>query len=84
MPNAPQLFTVPRDSRPDTCHGCGAPIYWIVTAKSKRMPVNTRVEGGLDPLVDREGRGISHFADCPKAAHFRRAPRVGKRSEASQ
>ncbi len=68
---APVLFTVPRDSEPATCRGCGAAIYWIRTRRGKLMPVDTRGAGGLEPMRDRDGHGVSHFATCPKADHYR-------------
>lgn len=72
-PRPAYLFTIPRDTAPAPCTGCRQLIYWIVTAAGKRMPVSTRCEGGLEPLADRDGHGISHFADCPEAEAFRRA-----------
>lgn len=65
-------FLVPRDSQPSRCRGCGAVVYWITTPRGKKMPVDTRAEGGLTPLPDRDGRGVSHFATCPNAEAFRR------------
>lgn len=44
----------------DLCRGCGAEIWWVVNPKtSKRMPITKA--------------GLSHFADCPNAASFRKA-----------
>ena len=71
MPNGPFLFVIPRDTSPAPCKGCGAMVYWIRTRKGKLMPVDTRVDGGLEPMRDRDGRGLSHFATCPKADRFR-------------
>jgi hypothetical protein len=39
------------------CRGCGAEIYWVHTKNMKKMPVTIK--------------GLSHFADCPKADQFR-------------
>lgn len=71
-PRPVTYFVVPRDTEASKCRGCGALVFWIVTAKGKKMPVDTRVDGGLEPLRDRDGRGLSHFATCPKADRFRR------------
>lgn len=68
----PVFFTVPRDTEATTCRGCGGIVFWITTRKGAKMPVDTRVDGGLEPLRDRDGRGLSHFATCPKADQFRR------------
>jgi hypothetical protein len=58
-------FEIPDDAPRGTCSGCAAAIAWISTATGKRMPV--------------DADGTSHFATCPKAAHFRRAaPRGGE------
>lgn len=73
MSRAPTFFVVPRDTETSTCRGCSQVVYWITTAKGKKMPVDTRVDGGLEPLRDRDGRGLSHFATCPNAEHFRRS-----------
>lgn len=51
-------FAIPAGTPEASCRGCGAAIFWIVTAKGKRMPVRP------------DGR--SHFADCPAASRFRR------------
>jgi len=70
--STPFLFAIPRDTAPTPCRGCGRPVYWIRTKNNKAMPVDTRVDGGLEPMRDRDGRGLSHFATCPKADQFRK------------
>ena len=40
------------------CRSCGAPIFWVITPKGRRMPV--------DPT------DISHFATCPEAARWQK------------
>lgn len=51
------------DVRPGTpassCRSCGATVFWIVTPRGRKMPV--------------DGDGTSHFASCPHAAEHRRA-----------
>src|SRR5690554_2667282 len=69
----PLLFVVPKDTTPEPCRWCGKFVYWITTVRGKRMPVDTRVDGGLVPLPDRDGRGVSHFATCPFAPKHRRS-----------
>lgn len=51
-------FPIPDDAVARPCRGCGKDIYWIVTEKGKRMPV--------DP------DGTSHFATCSAAGDFRK------------
>ena len=75
---APQFFDVPAGTPAAECSGCKQTVYWIVTAAGNRMPVNCDVEGGLRPVrfgggaAKDNGRGISHFVDCPQAGTFRR------------
>lgn len=40
------------------CRGCGQQIWMVKLANGKTMPVSQD--------------GVSHFADCPNAAEFRR------------
>lgn len=51
-------FTIPKGADKTYCKGCGATIFWIITKKGKKMPV--------DP------DGASHFATCSKAGKFRK------------
>lgn len=43
---------------PSRCKGCNAAIWWVVHSNGKRVPYT--------------GVGLNHFADCPKAARFRK------------
>jgi hypothetical protein len=56
---APQRYAIPPSEPQRACRTCTKPIYWVVTAAGKRMPV--------DP------DGVSHFATCQDAAQHRRA-----------
>lgn len=60
MERKPVTFDIPPGTPERTCSepSCRAPIFWIVTAAGKRMPVNAD--------------GTSHFATCPKAKEFRK------------
>lgn len=70
---APLLFDVPAGARVTQCKGCGKYVYYITTRAGKPMPVDTSVSvGGTEPTDTTAGRGISHFANCPKATLFRR------------
>lgn len=69
---SPLFFEVPPDTELATCNGCNAPVYWILTKKKKKMPVDCHAgEGCVPPTTERPGRGLSHFATCPKADRFR-------------
>ena len=70
----PGLQPIPRGSQFARCRSCGAGIYWTVTATGKRMPVVVLEgePGHVTPTQDRDGVGVSHFADCPEADHWRK------------
>jgi len=55
----PLRFAIPVHAVLRTCDSCDAGIFWIITDRGRKMPV--------DP------DGISHFATCPHAARHRRA-----------
>lgn len=71
---------VPHDATPETCAGphCGQTIYKVPhPATGNRVPVRCDIEGGIwpDPLAEVNGRGLSHFADCPDRDNFGRGAR---------
>lgn len=82
----PQFVIVPAGARPAHCSSCGAEIYWVITGKGRRMPVDCNVPGGQVPFgrtaigaeqldgpdAILDGKGISHFATCPQAAQHRK------------
>lgn len=76
-----QWFTVPAGTPASECRGCKQTVYWIITESDRRMPVNCDVPGGLRPVrflatggatARDNGRGTSHFIDCPQADRFRK------------
>jgi len=67
-------FDVPAGVERSQCDACPKKCYWIRTAKGNRMLVDVDVEGGIAPTADEPGRGFAHFATCPQAQRFRRAP----------
>lgn len=72
MTRPPFLFEVPPGADQVACKGCGAPVYWILTKKQKKMPVDCHAGAGCQtPTTERPGFGVSHFATCPQAAQFR-------------
>lgn len=68
----PQFFSIPARTMGSTCRGCFQTVYWIVTYAGHRMPVSTAVDGAKEPTSESPGQGISHFANCVKAAEFRK------------
>lgn len=83
QPPAPRGLTwipVRHDTTPESCTGptCGATIYKVPHPKTgNTVPVNCAVNGGIepDPLAEKDGVGLSHFADCPDREQFGRAAR---------
>jgi hypothetical protein len=53
-----RTFPVPAGTKRSSCRTCSAPVFWIVTPRGKRMPV--------DP------GGVSHFETCAQADEHRR------------
>lgn len=66
-------FVVPADAKGVLCRGCGALIYFVRQPSEKLMPIDVLVPGGQMPrvAVPLDGKGVSHFATCTKAAVFR-------------
>lgn len=54
-------FPIPSDTAQTSCRSCGAPGYWIETNNGRPLLVNPN--------------GEAHFATCPDAKHWRKAPR---------
>lgn len=71
----PIFFAVPMGTPPSVCKAtsCRKPIYWIETAKGKRMPIDCDAPGGKLPTRTDPGQGVPHWATCPEAKAFRRA-----------
>lgn len=85
----PSYITIPWSTQPATCRGCGAEIYFVTDARTRRPhPVSVACRGCRAPEREtterdertgtehvlreaRDGRGISHFEDCPAADRFR-------------
>lgn len=59
------------------CNGCGAEIYWVVTAKNQaRMPLDRKPEQRV--IINTDGQAVMirtympHHATCPDVEMFRR------------
>lgn len=68
------MFEVPADADWNIC-SCKKRQYWIRSKNGLRMSVDCDVAGGERPdkATGKKGRGVAHFATCPKASHFRRS-----------
>lgn len=60
-------FPVPPNAHQVWCASCHLPVWWIVTEKGRRMPLDV----GSAIVVEGETRAESHFAHCPHAANWR-------------
>lgn len=61
---------VPPGSARSRCRDCQEPIVWVRTAAGKSQPVTvSTIQIAPD---DHQEYGLSHFADCPGAAKFRK------------
>ena len=68
-------LTIPARTPQSLCKSCGATIYWItLPATGRPHPVSTAVEDAEEPTPFAEGKGVSHFTDCPFADQHRSAP----------
>ena len=71
-PTNAHWYDVPAGTRPSQCRGesCKATIYWIITPKGRKCPVDCEVDGGNAPSesalacrdVNSPGRASRFFA----------------------
>lgn len=68
------LYAIPAGMQESTCsaESCQKPIYWILTANQKRMPIDANVPDGKQPTRSDPGQGLPHWATCPEAHSFKR------------
>lgn len=61
------LFAVPKGTEPAVCQAasCQKQIYWVLTARGKRMPVDVDTPNGKTPTRSEPGQGEPHWAVCP-------------------
>jgi hypothetical protein len=71
-PKGPTWYVVPSGTTGTKCRGesCGATVYFV---KGYPAPISCDVEGATHPnrLTSQDGRGVSHFVDCPDREDFR-------------
>ena len=60
-------FDIPANTPAKSCLGCGARVFFIETARGKRMPV--------------DAGGASHFATCSAGSKFRKKTRAELREQ---
>jgi hypothetical protein len=70
--SSPTFFTIPARTSRSTCRSCAAMIFFIRNGSSW-MPISTAIRDAVEPGQAKDGRGISHFVDCPEADKHRRA-----------
>ena len=71
----PAIMHVPAGATGFRCRFCEATVFFVITPRGRRMPVNCDVEGGRRPTATDHGSGATHFADCP-GADAARSPRT--------
>lgn len=54
------------------CRACQRPLIYLPTKAGKSMPVNAETVKAEDTIFDAKAGHVSHFADCPAAARFRK------------
>lgn len=70
------LIPIPARTPQTHCSSCGQAIYFAPhPATGRPHPISTAHEDAEEPTPFSDGRGISHFTDCPTADQHR-APRA--------
>lgn len=73
--------------KPTLCKSCKAEIYFLLTAKGKRMPVDqSSYQDAMNVIGDDKDslgkfdpkKHISHFSTCPAAASHRKSDKPKK------
>lgn len=75
----PQLFVIPAGTKQSTCSACQAIIYRVgkqplravQTCRYIAKRTSIDVPDAVPPSLSKDGKGFSHFIDCPNAADFR-------------
>jgi hypothetical protein len=68
-----KMIVIPARTSKSKCRSCGQLIYWAPHPASGRAhPVSVDDDDAVEPTGLLEGKGISHFADCPNADQHRR------------
>jgi hypothetical protein len=66
---------IPARTKQTHCSSCGQAIYFAEhPATGRPHPVSTNLEDAEEPTPFADGRGISHFSDCPSADQHRSRP----------
>lgn len=58
-------------AQPAPCRGCGAPVLWIRTEGGASMPLSLAT-ARTKPDTPGIFLVLNHWADCPKAANFKK------------
>lgn len=76
----PKLFVIPAGTKVTACSKCQAPLYFVGKMPLRAVPkcfhagkrVTIDTPDAVPPSLSKEGKGFSHFIDCPNANDFRR------------
>lgn len=67
------FIPIPAGTPPTPCKSCRQLIYWAPhPSTGKNHPVSVADPESYAPDQDSDGKGITHFADCPNAASHRK------------
>lgn len=70
-----QFIPIPARTPQTHCSSCGQAIWFAPhPATGRPHPVSTNHEDAEEPTPFSDGRGISHFSDCPTADQHRSKP----------
>lgn len=66
------VYDVPAGTPRKHCRNdaCKMPGFWIKTPKGSALLIDCDVPGGVRPLSDVPGKGISHFLTCKDPKPF--------------
>lgn len=71
---APKMYEIPAGTAAGKCRSCGKKVFWTTDAENPehRRILSVDHVDAYPPTAATEGRGFSHFADCPDAGTWRK------------
>lgn len=73
MSRSVKWLPIPAKTQRSKCRFCPEMIYWAPHPSTQNShPISVQVDGSEPPTADTEGRGVSHFSNCPGADRARR------------
>jgi hypothetical protein len=80
--SGPIFYAIPVGTPAAVCKNadCRNPIYYVLTGKGARMPVDAEVEGGKPPTKMLPGQGVPHWGTCVGAKDFKKKKPAGSQA----